>query len=190
MLSKTFRIDDVSANTNIDKLIEMIRIIKSVCIDNNILIALSPFVFQRGDERAFPPVFTAMSDVKIFLKPNTITNIQEIKRRIAIEEFTNITYANHGLVHADHRLLSKGAQEMSIVTGASICNSDRFVPPYNKYDKNTIKICKKHSINLIKFEDGWKHLKVEQFDPHISNNLYYFHTFDFTIDELKAKLKI
>lgn len=191
-MRKIFRIDDVCSNTNMEKLIKMIYLIQHYHPESETLIALSIFYFDCVDERVHPPIFTPMSDNRNYYKTTKISDINKIKSDISrhpdIKFPENIKYAAHGIPHSDHRLMSKTAQELSIIMSCSVCDSEIFVPPYNKWNKKTEKICQKNGILLIKFEDGWRHLLHNPVNNKI--NLYYFHTFDFKdLNEFEKKLK-
>jgi hypothetical protein len=96
--------------------------------------------------------------------------------------------ASHGLIHVDHRLLKKSAQEMSILVSCSLSKSNIFVPPFNKWNKNTEKICRSNNIELVKFEDGWKCMEYNKFDSSVSK--WYLHHREFTVDTFKRWFEI
>jgi len=171
-----FRIDDISVNTNQEKLMEMLKTI-SLCLAPKIILGVSVAVNEVDNERVFPKIFNAYSDHRNFF----------LVEKIGVPQLPkNTLIASHGLFHVDHRLLTKECQEMSILSSCSILKADYFIPPFNKYNSATEEICKEQSIELIRFEDGWKHLKYEKFT---GEGMYYFHTHDFTLEEFQAKLK-
>jgi len=71
---------------------------------------------------------------------------------------------------------------MSILISCSLLNTDRYVPPFNKWNYDTEMICDLASINLIKFEDGWKNMKFEKRDGQ--HQKWYLHHREFTVGEL------
>jgi len=183
----TFRIDDVSLNTDMDHLRQMILEIEKV-VDHhrlNLLLGITPAVFDMSGkegltaQRAFPRILNAYSDHRLFYQINKV-GVPEGLGAFGAD------LAGHGLIHVDHRLLTREAQEMSILTSCSLVESTIFIPPFNKWNAVTKEICKEHNITLVKFEDGWRHLAYEAFNPN--HPLYYFHTHDMTVDQLRKRL--
>jgi hypothetical protein len=181
-----FRVDDVSVNTDLAKLKKIVATVRAVMSNAEFLFAISPLVHdvsqeRAGDqERAFPRILSAYSDHREMF---TVS-------RLGIPELGSIgkhDIASHGLVHVDHRLMGKEAQELSIVTSCALVGTSTFVPPFNKYNADTIAVCKEHGIDLVKFEAGWKHVLYNDFDR--SNSYYYLHTHDVSLDALKSWLK-
>jgi hypothetical protein len=172
----TFRIDDISVNTDLEKLSEMVRLILARHPEAKIILGVSLIVSNEVGERVFPKVWNAFSDHRIFYKSDRVgmPNV-----------WVDSIVASHGLVHIDHRLLSKEAQEMSILTSCSILKSKIFIPPFNKWDGATEDVCKSHGIDLIKFEDGWNNIKYESNSPQVK---WYFHTHYFDLLMFKASL--
>jgi hypothetical protein len=91
-------------------------------------------------------------------------------------------------VHVDHRLLHKCAQELSILVSCSLAKSSIFIPPFNKWNKDTEEVCKENHIELIKFEDGW--LSMEHNEYKEDQQLWYLHARDFNFDKVKDWLNI
>ncbi len=178
-----FRCDDVSINTDINKLQKIENIILNYIPDADFIFGISLIVNDMseqtglGKERIFPKIFNAFSDYKIFYKANKI-GIPKLYK-------TKAKLASHGLIHVDHRLLTKESQEFSILVSCSIVQTNIFIPPFNKWDKNTENICAEHKIELIKFEDEWKHFS---YNKNISSKMY-FHTHDFLIEDFENMLK-
>lgn len=186
---KTFRIDDVSVNTREDKLIAIADILFSKYPNSKLLLGISPFVndmSEYGDlrsERIFPSIYNAYSDHRIYYNIQKCGVPPVIKT--LIEKYgVKIELAGHGLIHVDHRLLTKEVQEMSILVSCNLINSKAYIPPFNKWNKDTEDICAEYSIKLIKFEDGWRHLGYEKITDNFQN--YYFHTHDFDIKKFKS----
>jgi len=181
-----FRIDDVSANTDLHRLDLLIRAIRGRVPSVEIILAVSPLVHDmrkepdRDRERAFPRLLSAMSDHREFFK---VGKGGDPTDRSMFDEFMVVS---HGLVHVDHRLLSRETQELSIVTSCSLLGTSTFVPPFNKWNADTESVCSEHAIRLVKFEEGWRHVKHNRFSRE--QRLWYFHTFDVTPNELDAWL--
>jgi hypothetical protein len=79
--------------------------------------------------------------------------------------------------------MSKGAQELSIAVSCSLLHTRIFIPPFNKWNKDTEDICNSRSIKLIKFESGWRCGDYHEFDSR--NLLWYVHPWRFTLDTFK-----
>lgn len=177
---KTFRFDDVCVNAN--KL--MIRDITNYLIEKfptcRIIHAVSPLVHSNCGERVFPKMLNAYSDYKKFYGVD-VANVP------CVSVPQNVEYAGHGIVHVDHRLLNKQAQEMSILISCSLVKSRTFVPPFNKWNKDTEEICKENGIELIKFEDGWLSAEHNEFDS--KHELWYLHAREWTLGQFKNWLK-
>lgn len=155
------------------------------------LLALSPVSFAmnqetgRAIERVFPSLLNAYSDFRMFYQGSQI-GIPDFWSGVV--QRPNVEPASHGLVHVDHRLLSREAQEISILVSAAIADSDVFVPPFNKWNEQTEGICGEHGIDLVKFETGWKHLKFQARNHGAIGQKYYFHTHDFDLTFLEEWL--
>lgn len=179
-MNKVFRFDDICVNADMEKANEMARILRKKFPTCEILFCISPLVHDMGDtsgvtsERIFPKIFNAYSDYRKFY---------EVDYCGCPEIIPEVSRASHGLVHVDHRLLSKEAQELSILVSCSLAKSKIFVPPFNKWNKDTEEICDEAGINLIKFEDGWLCMEYNSFD--ISHDLWYVHSREFELEEFK-----
>lgn len=91
---------------------------------------------------------------------------------------------SHGLYHIDHSKVSRQTQEMSIIGSCSYLKADTFVPPFNKYNQDTVDIC---FDNNIKFSpNGWKSLEFSQFNE--THRKWYFHSWRYTPKQLKEQL--
>lgn len=149
-----------------------------------LILGISPTVFDMSDEsglareRIFPRVLNAYSDFRVFYNVNRAGVPAEVYK-------LNATLAGHGLVHVDHRLLSRQAQELSIMVSCSLVGAKSFIPPFNKFNSDTEAICREHGIHLFKFEDGWKHLGFQRFDPAFPR--WYFHTHDFDHEQFTQR---
>lgn len=176
-----FRFDDVSVNTDLDNLDDLLIVIRKYLQSPRIILAISPIVFgaeqlrDGNEQRVHPPVLTAMSALHPYYKG----------RRCGIPVLSNrpdVERAGHGIVHVDHRLLDFQSQELSIVTSCALAEAYIFVPPYNHWDANTEEICHRHGIELVKFEMGWQHVLHNKFDK--GHRMWYMHPYDMTPDQL------
>lgn len=185
---KIFRIDDISVNTNQQKLLAIVDCIFKRYPDSRLLLGVSPLVndmsnySDRRSERIFPSIFNAHSDHRIFYDVQKC-GIPDVVRGLTQAYGSKIELAGHGLVHVDHRLLTKEVQEISILVSCNLIGARTYIPPFNKWNRDTEEICQEHSIKLIKFEDGWRHLQYENVTDNFGN--YYFHTHDFDISDLQ-----
>ena len=171
---KVFRFDDICINSQMSEVNKITGYLLDR-FDCEVIWAVSPLVSEGVQERVFPKILGAYSDVRAFYFPD-LCGVPEYRE--------DVTIATHGLIHADHRLLTKEAQEMSILVSSSLVgNAKIFVPPFNKWNKDTETICKEWNIELIKFEDGW--LSMEH-NPYMeSQDKWYLHHRDMNLDAIR-----
>jgi len=175
--SKIFRFDDICLNSNIQQAATMSKALKSHFPNCVIMWVISLLSTPEDNlsQRVFPSIWKAYSDYKVFFQVKQM-GIPNVPGNMGIQ------IASHGLVHVDHRLLTKEAQEMSILVSCSLLHTDKYVPPFNKWNSDTEAICDEANINLIKFEDGWLNMKFETDKPR--HQKWYLHHREFTMDEL------
>jgi hypothetical protein len=178
---KIFRFDDVCINADMELINKMTDFLFERFPDCKVLWGISPFVNDMSNEkseiskqRIFPKINKAHSDHRIFYKVD-LAGIPNLHKKA--------TMASHGLIHVDHRLMTKEAQELSILTSASLVKANVFIPPFNKWNKDTESICDEHGIELIKFEDGW--LCMEYNDYIEEQDKWYLHAREFTFENFK-----
>jgi len=175
-----FRFDDVCINANMSLINEMTDFLFCNFTNCDVIWGVSPLVNDmsnytgKNKERIFPEIFNAHSDHRIFFNVDK-TGIPDLHNKVKL--------AGHGLIHVDHRLLTKEQQEMSILISSSLVNSKLFIPPFNKWNKDTDNICKEHNIELIKFEDGWLSMEHNKFN--FKHNKWYLHAREFTYEQFK-----
>lgn len=177
---KVFRFDDICINSDIAKVQEISKLLLDK-FDCKVIWAVSPLVHNDCGERIFPKIMGALSDYRNFYK------VDDASLTCMDYAFDGIQVASHGLIHIDHRLLHKKAQEMSILTSCSLTKSHVFVPPFNKWNKDTEEICDANNIALVKFEYGWLSMEHNKFKR--GHNLWYLHHRDFGIDKVKEWIK-
>jgi hypothetical protein len=175
-----FRFDDVCINANMNLINEMTEFLFSSFANCEVLWGVSPLVNDmsnftgKSKERIFPEIFNAYSDHRLFFNVDN-AGIPKLNSKVKL--------AGHGLIHVDHRLLTKEQQEMSILISSSLVKSKVFIPPFNKWNNDTDTICKEHNIELIKFEDGWLSMEHNKFN--FKHNKWYLHAREFTIEQFK-----
>jgi len=95
---------------------------------------------------------------------------------------------SHGLLHVDHSKLTLQAQEMSILTSCNLLNAKVFLPPFNRFNEDTERICQENGIFLVKQQEhGWKSLEFNDYDP--SHKRWYLHPWRWTTKTLLAALE-
>jgi len=144
--------------------------------DCEVIWAVSPLVHksEQSSQRIFPKILTAHSDYRRFYNVDSLGLVDRVPKGVKL--------ASHGLIHVDHRLLNYNAQELSILVSCSLVGAKIFVPPFNKWNIDTEKICKDNGIELVKFEDGW--LSMEHNSNMDGHNLWYLHHWNFDIDKV------
>ncbi len=175
-----FRFDDVCINANMELINDMTNFLFDRFPNCTVLWGVSPLVHDMSDttgktaERIFPQILNAHSDHRLFFNVD-FAGIPALHPKA--------TMAGHGLIHVDHRLLTYEQQEMSIIISASLVKSKIFIPPFNKWNKDTDAICKEHGIELIKFEDGWLSMEHNSFDD--KHGMWYLHAREFKFEDFK-----
>lgn len=171
-----FRFDDVSGNSNEKNHFAIAEYLRKRFPDCKIVWGISTLTHKNCGERVYPKIFNAYSNYRKFYAVE----------QVSVIEFNNdlgIIFASHGLIHVDHRLLALEAQEMSILVSCSLTKSKIFIPPFNKWNHFTDQICRNNNIELVKFEDGWRCLEYEQYDP--VHKLWYLHAREWTLEKIK-----
>jgi hypothetical protein len=170
------RFDDICVNTRMRHANELAEMWRRETL-GDVWYCISPLVDASNDERVFPAIYKAMSDYRKFYGVNTC-GIPDVPDWV--------TVCSHGLVHVDHRLIGRDAQEMSILVSCNLLRSRIFVPPFNKYDSNMIDICRTNGIHLVCFEDGWRSIEHERYSPSVLN--WYLHSRNVTGEQMGAWL--
>lgn len=186
-----FRIDDINGNTRRSKLEAFVDVILQHEQTATIMLAVSIlYTLDDESERVFPKIYEDYSDHRVFYKVTAVCNpIQSLDHPSILKAQTTgqIIIASHGLIHVDHRLLGREGQELSIVVASNLLNSKTFVPPFHKWNKDTEDVCQEHDIDLVRFEEGWKHVMFNEYEE--DHGYYYFHPFDLTPSQLRDWLK-
>lgn len=179
-MSLIFRIDDVSANTDLSALRKMIKTLKDMFVCE---VWACVTIMSRGTY-----VGSVYPDVPFKDKP--VEYFYDVNHYFT-PSYTELGYdrvASHGLFHIDHSKFQYDAQQMSIVSSCKILGADLFVPPFNRWNQTTEAVCKHYGIHLIKSEmEGWKSLEYEPFN--LKQHLWYFHPWRFTPESFKRTLE-
>lgn len=175
-MRRVFRFDDMSINSDLETAERMSAMLSGL---GEVWWCISPLVHDlsalegAARQRVFPPIYKALSDQRCFYRVD----------RVGVPSVPpGVERASHGLLHLDHRLLGREAQELSILTSCELVRAKRFVPPFNKYDANTIDICREHGIDLVRFEDGW--LSMEHNPYRREHERWYCHPREFSAAKL------
>jgi hypothetical protein len=171
------RLDDICLNTDMshaNALAEM----WTEHWHSEVWYCVSPLIFVRNDERVFPPILKALSDYRKFYEIDAC-GIPDVP--------DSVTVCSHGLIHVDHRLLDRSAQEMSILASCHLLKSRVFVPPFNKWTSDMLDICRENGIHLVCFEDGWRSVECEPYTESIDK--YYLHSRNVTHKQMESWLK-
>jgi hypothetical protein len=145
--------------------------------DDEIIFGITIFCHSGCGERLHPNIWKAMSDFRVFYGMDTPASsiLTEIREKYLSTGTGQFRIASHGLVHLDHRLLPKSTQELSILLSCSILDAKVFIPPRNMWNADTESVCLQGGIELMKFEDGWRHVMYNEYKP---GGRYYLHPFD------------
>lgn len=168
-----FRFDDVCINSSMELHNQMTDFLLKRFPQCEVIWAVSPITHSTMErfQRVFPKEWNALSDHRTHYLLDSM-GLPEYRDDVSI--------ATHGLVHVDHRLLSKETQELSIILSAELTGASIFVPPFNKWNKDTEAICSENNLILIKYEMGWKSMEYNIYDP--SQEWWYLHAREWTID--------
>jgi hypothetical protein len=177
---KIFRFDDVCINADMFLIQAMTEYLYSNFPGCQVMYGISPLVHRMRtgdkvkDQRIFPEILNALSDYRNFFRVE-LAGIPDMDHRVI--------RAGHGLIHVDHRLLSKEAQELSIIASCSLVGASHFIPPFNKWNDDTDKVCQENNIELVKFEAGWQSMEHNRYQDH--HPLWYLHAREWTLQSFK-----
>jgi hypothetical protein len=167
-----FRFDDICLNTDMKNANEMAKYLNSV--GHRVLYAVSLLSQRTGNQFVFDPILKAYSDHRLFFGMSQLGMPD-------VPDFVEVV--SHGIVHVDHRLLSRDAQELSIISSCSLLDTLMFAPPFNKWNDDTEVICIANDIELQKFEDGWRGVEHNAYSTAIET--WYLHSRNLTLEKMK-----
>lgn len=172
-----FRNDDVNANTDKNKLASIYGAIHSVFPDAEIWSCITLFAGANTKQAVYGDLPIKRHSSNWFYR-NADAFMYDYRHPM-------YKVASHGLYHVDHSKISRGTQEMSIIGSCSYLKTDKFVPPFNKFNQDTRDICFDNGIQLC-VGGSWKSIEHEKFDP--LHEHWYLHSWRWSANELKEVL--
>lgn len=177
MVGLMFRNDDVTFNTDLSMLQDCYSVIRSFYGAAAIWSCVTLFCEHNRSGSVYRDVpFKNKKSSWFYSADKFIDKISDIPG-------TNL--ASHGLYHVDHSAIGYDAQEMSILGSCRFLRTSLFVPPFNRYNEDTIKICADNGIYLAK-QGEWKSLEHDQFFN--GWHRWYFHSWRFGPNKIKEAL--
>jgi len=167
MDSVIFRNDDVNPNTNFKDLSDLYCEIGENVPGCRIISCFNFFARTCESGSVYSGVPFKDKPVNWFYDVNRVLNPYLVSGDCA----------SHGLFHIDHTKVSKDTQEMSILSSCRLLKVKTFVPPFNRFNEDTIDICKENDIWLVGLQEKWKSIEHEEFDPN--HKYWYFHSWRF-----------
>ena len=171
-----FRNDDVNFNTNKKSLASIYGVIHSIFPNAEIWSGITLFS-QKNDKGSIYETTPFKNNNNSWFYSNADSFMHDYRHPL-------YKIASHGLYHIDHSKVSRETQEMSILGSCGYLKTNKFIPPFNKYNQDTLDICFDNNID-IKVE-GWKSIEHEKFTPE--HKYWYFHSWRFTPNQLKEVL--
>lgn len=174
-MSIIFRNDDVNPSTDfknlVDCYVELIKAFPGCRIISGVTL------FGKDNVRG-----SVYEDVPFKDKPNEW--FYDVDQVVWSKPSIPGEIASHGLFHIDHSKASRETQELSIISSCKFLDTSIFIPPFNRYNNDTIDICEKNGIEIYLPSDGWKSLEYEIFYPE--HKKWYFHSWKFNPEKLKG----
>lgn len=167
------RNDDVNFNTRHGHLGGIYGTIHSILPDAEIWSCVTVFAEKNSKGSVYADIPFKDKDVNWFYK-NANSVMVDYRHPL-------FKIASHGLFHIDHSRVSRETQEMSILGSCSYLNTKIFVPPFNRYNQETINICLSNNIE-IKI-DGWLSIEHNPFD--INHRMWYMHSWMWDVEKLR-----
>lgn len=170
-----FRNDDVNPNTRQNDLSEAYATIHRIFPQAEIWSAVTVFSDFNQNGSVYKEVPFKDKDVNWFYK-----NTQAAVINHRVSDYFKV--ASHGLFHIDHSQVSRETQEMSILGSCAYLNTKIFVPPFNRWNQDTLDICFDNDIEIN--ADGWLSMEHNPFD--IEHKMWYMHSWRWTAPKLKV----
>lgn len=173
-----FRNDDVNSNTNKMKLAAVYGVIHSIFPDAEIWSCITLFSGKNNQQAVYGDLPLKTKDTKWFYN-NADSFMYDYRHPL-------YKVASHGLYHVDHSKISRETQEMSILGSCSYLKTTKFVPPFNKFNQDTIDICFDNGITMCA-GSPWKSIEYEKFDP--LHKHWYMHSWRWEPKQLREVLE-
>lgn len=168
---------DVNPNTNFDNLEACYAVIKELFPDAVIISGVTIIGRNNNIGSVYPnPPF----------KNNTVDWFYNVNNFIQVADLPKTVIASHGLIHLDHSRIHSDAQKMSILSSCSMLGTKIFIPPFNKFNEDTLQICEDNKIEILLTSHGWKSLEHNAFD--VNHSKYYWHSWRTSPKELRGML--
>lgn len=179
----TFRIDDVSPNTDLDDLEIQIKMLSKV--SNHIILGVNLFGRSATNGAVYPDIPLRGHDRLYFYNIDRIFNFAALHK---LRLLPHVEIVSHGLVHNIHSQMSRDQIEASILMSCSLLNAKAFIPPFNEISAEVVSVCERNDIRLIMNESDrqWRSIESEPFDP--STKFWYYHPWRINSDRLKEIL--
>lgn len=178
----TFRIDDVSSNTDMIDLNKQIELLS--LISDKIYLGVNILSRRSDNGSVYPDLPLRGHDRIYFYSVNQILSLGSIKNNPKIE------LVSHGLIHGVHSQYSRDANEMSILTSCSLLKTNKFIPPFNEVNEETKSVCLANGIEIIgnNHDRIWKSLESEPFDSR--HKFWYYHPWRLNSNDIAERIKI
>jgi hypothetical protein len=177
---KIWRNDDVNPNTDFELTRNLYGIIKEYSPESRIISCINIFSRKNNVGSLYKEVPFKNQPVTWFYDVDQIVSLDWVNKYRDISDVVS-----HGLFHINHAKVAKSAQEMSIVGSCKLLKTRVFVPPFNAYNGDTVKICKANGIKLVT-PDEWKTIDYSDFNDE--HELWYMHSWRWTTETLEKKL--
>lgn len=175
-----FRNDDVNPNTDLDELINMYRLMQDKHPDCEILSGVTILAKESCQQSVYPNPPFKHKPMDWFYNISTAVDMYGI---IQLSNFGPI--ASHGLIHFDHSKANIECQKMSIVSSCRMLHTKKFIPPFNRFNDDTMDICTEYGIELVCGPE-WKSMDYQKFTE--DHDKWYFHSWRYTNESMEEKL--
>jgi len=157
---------DVSPNTKVPKLLRMIGTIEDCFPGTEILCAITLFAGRSNTGSLYPEMPIGNKPWADLLRVSSPIYDGIGKFFDARRVVPQAKVVSHGLVHVQHASLHIDAQRMSIAMSCNYLGTDTFIPPFDSYNGETLKVCAEHGIGLEPVrKNDWHCLERHTFDP-------------------------
>lgn len=172
------RVDDVNPNTDMRELNATCDMLHKE-FGCEIWYCVNLFSSRNACGSVYPNLPMRGRGLDYFMDVDTM--FEDYKAQVPVYAKT----VSHGMLHAEHALMGREAQKLSIVTSCNYLKTDTFVPPFMSYNEDTLSICEQYHLNLIN-GFGWKSMEKDIFSPqHLR---WYFHPWRINSEQMKELL--